>query len=637
MIKTLANRYIIFPVLCFIVVLCYACLNNIYAVEKVNIYAIAEASSSIEDITLKAFTSKQDNTYFNIRKIPSKPHKSIPLCGENSNHIDFITNTTPFKSAFKTNADNSICVSDGETNILLYPLFEPNWYYIATEKITEILATNASILFAYDPVSNKIIGLNTQDERVKVDFSFFKKFVIIKLAYAVLFSFLCGLATYFVLKFSYPIKFLRSALKFPIVYFSSFFFVLLVYAIVYPGIFGMDLVVQHSYRGSITGLYSIIYSIFTNIFSSIHYNFIVIIGISLFLFSFLLPLVLCGKMNCVKQILIACYILFCTITPAAVISIFGIQRIPTTNMFFLAFIASCYTTLRIHENRITLLNISIVLLVITCLLRFEYIIFIVPLIYCFKKCSKDMPWLTLKKILPALGITLILFTVILQIRQNSKEYETLPHQYKAIALNAYLQPYLHNDKNSGLHAYFYKNMHDGEVWKLTKSEYKNALKYFCNKLITNPKPYFDGALSRFSHAMLSPDTWGHSYNKYILAQQDWSWHHLQAFGYFLTQQEISPAGRNLYDAFINHSQNNTPFFRNGILISLLFMFIIAPPLLRKKPLLLAMNTCMILKFIFVLLLSPAGYALYYYDISLWMLISIYLLVIEKHQARIHIK
>lgn len=493
-------------------------------------------------------------------------------------------------------------------------------------KINKLITNNVFLLLATDGEKYKFIY--PHNDIVNISFYEFSQLSFYRLLISIFFILLVTFLLHIIIKYKFSKNFINIIYNNKIIFFPSFLFIFFIYLILYPGIYAFDIVYPAISNNMFHNFYSCMYMGLAYLFSTLDYSLFVVFHIIIFIYSLLL---ICSKNFNRKQQLIIISILFLLyISPSFLISIYGIQRIQTSICIFIGFISTYFYWLNnVKENKICSYFI-IPLYCILLMLREEYIFFI-PMIffYLYKILNKKSLYKLNKTkfcFCFLISISIILFTYI------TRNYFSLTdnHVYQSASLIRNAQPYSLKDKNPPKILRY--KLFTNEYWNIKRDDYIYALYWFIDKVKSDPEPYLQHAFTRFFHAALGKETWGHPYNKYEQYTSLFyhpGTHAENATLHFLTHVDTYIFGKNVYDILIKYIQFNIPWFKNLILISACYIFIFAPIILYKHTILFFINFLVLLKTLFVIFLSPEPFSLYYYECVWWMFFSIIFLLINN--------
>ena len=591
----------------------YGYFTYCHSVQQVKIYALTDLVNDTEPIYVSGYHVPE--------KIKVRTNKVVPKKITSQNVIrDYkhLGDFNNFQLKVSAKSDNLLIFIKNGRQTQVSPLVVLNIGEFNLNRIEKVIYKNdIQLVFVNHHNTKFLIG----KEDGNVDFSTFntlnKNKVLICLCASLVFGLLC----YLFLKYHIIFELKRLLNLNPIYCYGLLVVLILEYLAIFPGIYGMDCIAYCAWAGRFTTWFGAMYSLFANLLSVVDFNFIVVINILIFYIAMVLPSFVYGAIGKKRQLALLILISLFTFCPALFVSIFGVQRITTNNVLEMLFWSFMLCILINNSWTIEIMNLSMVLLFILIAFRIENFVYIIPYVYLGLK-SKTLQVKVLKV---GIAVTLILFSINSYITyENSNEIQTM--RYKAISLNAMLKPYI-TDK-SKVPLYFKKGIHDGALAKVNQKMYKETFQYFISNIAKNPKPYLMGCMDRFLHASLDENTWGHSYNKYDLYRIERSSHRKVAFQHFLIFTDICPFGEKIYNSITHYMHINKPFFLNGILFSVIVIIFINPFLLNQD-LFNLLNRALILKFVFTFLLAPAGYALYYYDMTIWMFFLIYVSLLLK--------
>lgn len=483
-------------------------------------------------------------------------------------------------------------------------------YTFSILKINKIISKNIFLLLVTDGEKYKFIYPN--DDTIDISFYDFSYISLYRLLISLFFILLIIFSLWGITRYGYLKKSFNIVKHNKIIFIPSILYITVIYFIIYPGIYAFDIVYPNISCDRFHNLYSCLYMGLAYIFSSLDYSLFIIFHIILFFYSLLL---ICRNSFSKKQQLVIISILFLLyINPSFLISVYGIQRIQTSICIFISFITTYLCWLNDTSRNNICSYFIIPLYFILLMLREEYIFFI-PMIffYLYKILNKKLLYKLNKKnfcFCFLISIFIILFTYI------SRNYFSLTdnHVYQSASLIRNAQPYSLKDKNPPKILRY--KLFTNEYWNIKRDDYIYALYWFIDKVKSDPEPYLQHAFTRFFHAALGKETWGHPYNKYEQYTSLFNHpgaHAKNATLHFLTHIHTYIFGKNVYDILIKYIQFNIPWFKNLILISTCYIFIFAPIILYKHRMLFFINFLVSLKMLFVILLSPAPYSLYYYE------------------------
>lgn len=613
--------YLLSAIIVFLTVLLYGYFSYVRYVKSITVYALT--SDNIDGAKQELFVqgyhvpeiqrininSVIPNIIFPDEKLLSKNYKFL---GDAKNSKIWISKISP----------NLILKNQSGEYFEIFPIREISSYDFNINRITSInlsVDRNIPLLFVNSKHNKMILG----DDSKNINFSVFNRHSPKKFIFCLCSSFLFGILAFCISKYKIPRKILMAFNKNPIVSYGLIAVLLIVYLTVFPGIYGMDTIAPNSWNGSITVWYSALYSLLCNILSIIDFNLIVPFNMTMFLCAITLLLTFTDKMSIKKQFFLLVLLTFFILCPALLVSIFGVQRLTTNNMIEILLISLLVTVAFQDSYNKLLINFTIVILFCAIAFRIENVVFVIPFIFIGKK-KHLLKISVLKK---GIVITAIIASVFVYLDRHCRDDMTQVY-YNSISLRPMMQPYI--SKESPVSNWF-----KGQEGPLHQRDYNVALKYFALKVMENPKPYLMGCFNRFTHALFDPNTWGHSYNKFDLYKIDGSSHRKAAFSQFIIFTDICPFGKRIYDFVTHYAHLNSPFYLNGICISFLLMLFVVPLLYRISEIIQVLNISMILKVGFTFLFAPAGYALYYFDITIWIFLLLIVLFLFMNKIRDH--